>query len=103
MIKLQLTPTLSLTQPELMTQWLCHIFWIHWLQFPIFIDKSQSCPLLHHHHKKQKKKEKKIDDKDTFETPPATYTHGADTANGYIQDAGSTDSYLPWELSYILL
>ena len=48
--------------------------------------------------KNQKKKKNKIDDKDTSDTPPAPYVPNVDTPNASVQDAGSTDSYLPYLL-----
>ena len=48
--------------------------------------------------KNQKKKEKRIDNKDTFDTPPDLYAPVADTPNASAQFSGSIDSYLPYSL-----
>ena len=46
----------------------------------------------------QKKEENKINDKVTINNPPDPKAPVADTPNASAQDAGSTDSYLPYSL-----
>ena len=63
----------------------------------MFIEKSKIRPLLHQHHEKPKK-ENKINDKVTIDTTPVSDVPDVDTPNASIQDAGSTDSCLPYSL-----
>ena len=51
--------------------------------------------------KNQKNKENEIDDKDSYDTPPATSAPRADTPNASDQNTGSTDSYLSYLLRNI--